>query len=261
MNNYAIMHRSTVDALMNKMLPMHYSILYDTVRSDDGVIYSHPTEPHNNRAAEKYRQYYSEHYRESVCFINGGYLAMRYWFPQKEMQARLLYVEEYQLPVSFKLTTSAAHEYMQRAKHMIDYNNDRDTLQRTEKSIAAYITEFAIKDYFKGKYPNNFKDASNNGDYKRPAWDDFSICINESQYKIDIKSVDFVRHDRPGMCYVRGDFYDSQSLVAIVGWLPSRMIKIKPFPKWRHIDSLVVYFNCLINGIDYNWVVNGIKDP
>ena len=131
MNNYAIMHLTTVGTLMDKMIPLDYTTLYSIVKSDDGVPYQHPTKSHENRAAEKYRQYYAEHYRESVCFSNGGYLAMRYWFPQKEQQPRLLYTEKYHLPVTHKLTVESAHEYMLRAQHMIDYNND---LQQNENA-------------------------------------------------------------------------------------------------------------------------------
>jgi len=259
-------HKNIIELLESELIPWHYRMIYHKAAVFTDEYFSDSTDP-----AEKLRQSYGKERKDKeVINLSGGYLAMRYWFPDRKQP----FLFHRSLPVVIKgnciVSYDAGYEQAKRSEYMKDWYKDRGTVSRSERRRRGSLVEAHVSHYFATKYPKMFVPPSNKGKYASPAIDDFGLRLPNGQlYLVDVKSKSYEKngngvtvarkiHDR--VIYLYADWKDDETVlmhgVANGEWL--RMIgddsgyttHISDNFFWP-IQCLLVMLNMSKSGMDY----------
>jgi len=259
-------HKNIIRLLEGDLIPWHYRMIYHKAAVFTNEYYSDRTDP-----AEKLRQSYGKERKEKeIINLSGGYLAMRYWFPDRK-QPFLFHASR---PVTIKgdciVSYDAGYDQAKRSEYMKDWYNDHDTVSRKERRRRGRLVEANIAHYFATKYPNMFVPPSNKDKYSMPAIDDFGLRLpNGRLFLVDVKSKSYenngngvavVRKIHNNVVYLYADWKDDDTVlmhgVANGDWL--RLIgddsgyttHIHDNFFWP-IQCLLVMLNMTNSGMDY----------
>lgn len=183
-------HKNAVELLRQHLAPIHYRTVYDGCVEFSSGRYSEKTDP-----AEKFRQRYgNEKKNKEIAVVpSTGDLVLRHWYPDR-MQLCLLPPEPHNTVIKGDCIVSyeAGYDQGRRFEYTKDYFNDQNSKHRHIRRQRAKLAEQHVKHYFKTNYPDYYRDASNEGKYKIPSKDDFSLSFpgEKSSYNVcvDIKT-------------------------------------------------------------------------
>lgn len=264
-------HRA-VQVLKDALCPEHYRTLFE-----EAVVWN-PTEHFSEKTdpVEKFRQHYAERDHPPIRLIpnTGGYLGLEHWFQNRHIgQLSLWAPPGVGIEADRTATFEAGMELAKREPHMIAHFHDADTPYRKERRKKAALVEIDVRMYLRNLYPDFYRPPSNEGQYKRPAPDDFSLVLPNYRKPMvfDVKSdsyindegqmVAVVRNVKDDIHYLFASWHDEEytqlhgilsgKRVSARGENNGKLIHVaynKTFP----IDSLLVMLNMAKNGLHYD---------
>jgi hypothetical protein len=242
-------------ALECELRPIHYNEAHDRfVVPDWSDHYGSKT---NRR--EKLRQMFSE--VDRGIHVHDGYLYVNAWF---ELLDPSLFSPP---PLAANRMNEDEHfaagvDLGRRWSHLHDHFSDSGTPWRQHARYIGAKIEKSVQHYFARRWPEYYRPASNDGDYKRGAPDDFTLELPQGSLIVDVKrwNTDFdtvqARSPKPKVIYLFAEWNEREKRADMHGFLRSNSDAgsgLQEFPanEMHNIRRLIVLLNMTRLGLSY----------
>lgn len=188
--NWTETNKKLVEELASNLTPMHYrQARHLAVWGESSNGYSDKTD-----VAEKIRQRYGERYQDEIGLVSEyGDLVLRRWFPD-QLQSRLFSPEDMWPGQSIVIqgdcivSYETGFEQALRQQYMKDHFSDAESEYRYERRRRGALAESHVKHFFQTQYPEYYDSPSNEGQYRKPAKEDFFLITDFTTFPIDVKT-------------------------------------------------------------------------
>jgi len=223
-------HQRAIECLRKELCPIHYRTLYERACVGLPDDYSPKTDP-----AEKLRQRYAERNHPPIVVVSGGMLALNYWFPFNHQPQLIGPYTDLKIPGNAVTAYGAGYEYAQREPHLYDRYSDRQTRKRYLRRRDAFLFESHVRAYYRDRWPQFYLPPSNEGEYDKPARDDFSIRLPGcTKIQIDTKTESFEKNGlgqamlqtiEPSIIYIIGVWDNDENCAFVKGIISGRWLR------------------------------------
>lgn len=267
-------HEAVIKYLSVKLCPAHYRTVYDScaIHAARGV-YSVNTDQ-----GEKLRQYYAEHDRPDVAAFPGGFIGLRRWFSDPRQAQLIQPPERVLIRGQCVVSYDAGFEQAKRQNYMQDKQNDAHTTHRHDRRRRAALVESHVKDFFKYKYPEFYRPASNEGQYSQYAYDDFGLDYGDGFMLVDVKSWTnergFMPDPKKNIMYLWADWIsdkekgDAVQLNGFISGAWARVVCEQGDKLWTvernhvfSIDQFLVFLNMRRHNLDRKLYIQHLRKP
>lgn len=258
-------HRRAIACLRQELYPIQYRMLYEQAVVGHPSDYSPKTD-----AAEKFRQRYAERNHRPIILVPGGTLALDYWFPYNHQPHLSILYPSLRIAANGIIAYEIGYEFAQRENNMMDHFHDADTSQRHRRRRLGFLFEAHVRHYYYTHWPDFYVPPSNEGQYDKPAKDDFSLKLpGLTPLPVDTKTESFeedgegwamIRNVTDPMIYIQGVWDEGRNCAIVKGIVSGRWLRSIAGLRSRDFVSegqlmsyevLSVMLNMAKRGLDY----------
>jgi hypothetical protein len=136
----------------------------------------------------------SERFRERLALRRPEIIKRGPWFALKRWLEPVLPIVSWNdlivIPLSGECIRAANWDTIKRIDHMKVRNPAASKATRITAALNGKAIEQHVKYFFKTQWPKSFLPASNDGFYRKPAPDDFSLILADRRFTVDVAQSD-----------------------------------------------------------------------